>query len=59
MGQTDDNKIVSIEFQPICNAGFDVFPVSDKFQTEPPAIICFFHCYFLFSASRIANEISR
>ena len=42
MGQTDENKIVSIEFQPICNAGFDVFPVSDKFQTQPPAIICFF-----------------
>ena len=40
MGQTDDNKIVSIEFQPICNAGFDVFPVSDKFQTEPPAVLC-------------------
>ena len=59
MGQTDENKIVPIEFQPICGGGFDAFPASDKFQTQPPAIICFFYCYFLFWASRIANKIRR
>ena len=42
MGHTDENKIVPIEFQPICGADFDVLPISDLFETDPPAIFWFF-----------------
>ena len=42
MGHTDENKIVPIEFQPICGADFDVLPISDLFQTDPPAILWLF-----------------